>query len=388
MQYAYIHMSEVPFLFFSLLGVYLFLKLKPELPFEKQKVFYLMALALLGMYFTRTAGIILLISYILYLFFDKKYIAASALAGIFLICIGAWNLNAPSSNHYMQQVLMVNPYDVYQGKLTLKTGINRFVNNLKRYAGKEIPAVIFPFLDLGQNTPVKIIHYGIGIGLALLALWGLWYKFPEHKQRLLIFLYLAGSMAMLLMWPAQWFGSRFITPLMPFIILFALKGFNDFCSWTGKKAGLSRIAWIPYAAMLAVPFFIGIKPGQNTVSSIRDAHRSAKTKYPVAYQNFFNLGKWAKINLPAHSVVASRKPGLFYYTYQGPTCYYPTHSKTSTEFFKGLSDARASHLVMEELGYKTTPYLSFFTNNLPQNFQLLHTIPSPDTKLYRIIYPK
>ena len=388
MRYAYIHMSEVPFLFFSLLAIFLFLKLKPGLPLEKQMPFFLMALVLLGMYFTRTAGIILLTGFILYLVYDKKYIAASTLAVIFFICIGAWNLNAPSSNRYVQQVLMVNPYDMYQGKLTLKTGINRFVNNLKRYAGREIPAVIFPFLDLGQNKPAKKIHYGVGIGFALLTLLGLWYKFPEHKERLLIFLYLAGSMAMLLMWPSQWFGTRFITPLIPFVILFAMKGLHDLSSWIGKKTGWASASLIPGLALMAVPFFIGIKPGRNTISSIRDAHRSAKTKYPEAYQNFFNLGKWAKINLPANSVVASRKPGLFYFTYQGPTCYYPTNSKTSNEFFKGLFDSRASHLVMEELGYKTTPYLKFFTDNLPQNFQLLHTIPNPDTKIFRILYPK
>ena len=66
MQYAFIHMSEVPFLFFSLLGIFLFLKIKPGLPPEKQLPFYLMALALLAMYFTRTAGIILLIGFLLY----------------------------------------------------------------------------------------------------------------------------------------------------------------------------------------------------------------------------------------------------------------------------------------------------------------------------------
>ena len=310
------------------------------------------------------------------------------LAGIFFICIGAWNLNAPSSNRYVQQALMVNPYDIHQGQLTLKTGFQRFANNIKRYAGKEIPSVVFPFLDLGQNSPVSPVHYGIGIGIALLALLGLWYKFPEHKERLLIFLYLAGSMAMLLMWPTQWFGSRFVTPLIPFVILFAMKGLHDLSAWAAKKTGWAGVPIIPFAAFLAVPFFIGIKPGRNTISSIRDAHRSAKTKYPAAYQNFFNLGKWARINLPKNAVVASRKPGLFYYTYQGPTCFYPTNSKTTMEFLKGLQDLKAGYLVMEELGYKTTPYLSFFTQNLPQNFQLLHSIPNPDTKIYRILYPQ
>lgn len=388
MQYAYIHMSEGPFIFFSLLAIFLFLKLKPGIPYTKQPLFYLMAFSLLAMYFTRTAGIILLIGFLLYLLYDKKYLAASVLAFLFFVSLGTWSLYAPASNRYVQQVLMVNPYDANLGKLTIKSGIQRFGTNLKRYAGKEVPSVVFPFLDPEPNKPAKWPHYLIGVGIAVLTLTGLWYKFPRDPQRLLIFLYLAGSLAMLLMWPSQWFGSRFITPLVPLILLFSMKGLQDFSSLIAKRAGMRTFSYMPCLALLAVPFFIGIKPSRYNIGTLRDAHKYAQSKYPPAYQNFFNLGKWAKTNLPAQSVVASRKPTLFYYTYQGPSCYYPTNSKTTVEFMNGLRESRAGYLVMEELGYKTTPYLSFFINNLPQHFQLLHTIPNPDTKIYRILYPQ
>lgn len=389
MQYAYIHMSEGPYLFFSLLGVYLFILLRPERPYERQAVFYFMALVLLIMYFTRTAGLVLLLSVVIYLSYQKKYIASLILAGLFIITIGVWNLNAPASNRYLQVVTLVNPYNPSLGKLNIKSAAGRFVSNLDRYTGKEIPSVIFPFLKIEQSKPAKAIHYIIGIAVALSTLFGLWFKFPKQPVRLLIFLYLAGSITMLLLWPTQWFGSRFITPLIPLSILFGIKGLFDSASWFADKMRRPYIAWTPWALLITLPLFFGTRSGrQVNTNTVFGAHLNAKTKYPPAYQRFFDLGHWARTNLPPNAVVASRKPTLFYYTSRGYTCYYPTTSRTTVEFMKGLKESKATHLVMEELGYKTTPYLTFFINNLPQNFQLLYTIPGPDTKIYKILYPQ
>ena len=389
MQYAYIHMSEGLYLFFSLLGVYLFMRLRPEKPYERQAVFYFMALALLIMYFTRTAGITLMLSVVIYLSYQKKYLASLILTGLFIVTIVGWNLNAPASNRYLQAVTLVNPYDPGQGKLTFKSAVGRFVSNLDRYTGKEIPSVIVPFLKIEQSKPAKATHYIIGIAVALSTLFGLWFKFPKQPVRLMIFLYLAGSITMLLLWPTQWFGSRFITPLIPLSILFGIKGLFDSASWFADKMRRPYIAWTPWALLITLPLFFGTTSGrQLNPNTVFGAHLNAKAKYPPAYQRFFDLGRWARTNFPPNSVVASRKPTLFYYTYMGYTCYYPTNSRNTAEFMEGLKASKATHLVMEELGYKTTPYLSFFINNLPQNFQLMHTIPGPDTKIYKILYPQ
>ena len=68
--------------------------------------------------------------------------------------------------------------------------------------------------------------------------------------------------------------------------------------------------------------------------------------------------------------------------------FYPTQVKNYQEFLDGLKSAKATHLVVDELGYGSSRFLNPIVEGNPQIFTLLHSIENPSTRLYRINYPQ
>ena len=392
MRYSFIHMSEASFIFFSTLGIYYYYQIDLDSRLEKQKEFYFMLAACLIGYFIRSGGVVLLLALLIALAWNKKFIAAGIAIAFFLLPIMIWNTRAQGENRYVTAVLSVNPYDLSQGKLTVNTAIDRVKENIDRYTRKEIPYSIFGFLQrINDPTEKKDFYlYVIGVLVVLISLLGIFFKFTWNDRRLLLFLYLAGTMTMLLCWPTQWYGPRFIIPILPLIVLFLLKGVYELTHWISAKYALKPIKYVFYSLFLLIPFFIGrsqSNPLENK-NDLANARYIAHTRYTPPYQNYFNLGKWAKSNLPANSIVATRKPTLFYHTYGGYTMFYPTQVKNYQEFLDGLKSAKATHLVVDELGYGSSRFLNPIVEGNPQIFTLLHSIENPSTRLYRINYPQ
>lgn len=392
MRYSFIHMSEASFIFFSLLGIYYYYAINMNAPLEKQKVFYFMLTSCLVAYFIRSGGVVLLLALLITLMWNKKFLAAGIALAFFLLPILSWNTRSHGENRYVSAVLAVNPYDLSQGKLTMNTAIARIKSNIDRYTRKEIPYSFFGFLQkINDPTERKdVVLYAIGILIVVISLFGLFFKFSWKDPRLLLFLYLAGTMTMLLCWPTQWFGPRFIIPILPLIILFFIKGMYDLSQWLAAKFDLKPLKYVFYLLFFLIPLFIG--RSQSNVAEYKNdlanARFTANSRYTPPYQNYFNLGKWAKTNLPANSIVATRKPTLFYHTYGGYTMFYPTQVKTYQEFLDGLKSAKATHLVVDELGYGSSRLLNPIVEANPQLFTLLHSIENPSTRLYKINYPQ
>lgn len=392
MRYSFIHMSEASFIFFSLLGIYFYYKLDLNGRIEKQKEFYFMLAACLIGFFIRSGGVVLLLALLIALAWNKKIIATGIAVVFFLIPITIWNTRSQGENRYITAVLAVNPYDMSKGKITVTSAIDRIIENIDRYTRKEIPYSIFGFLQkINDPTEKKDFSlYALGLIIVLLSLFGILYKFSWQDSRLLLFLYLAGTMVMLLCWPTQWFGPRFIIPILPLIILFFLKGIYDLTQWLAVKYSMKPLTYVFYSLFLFIPLFIG--RSQSNVAehknNLANARFTANARYTPPYQNYFNLGKWAKTNLPANSIVATRKPTLFYHTFGGYTMFYPTQVKNYQEFFDGLKSAKATHLVVDELGYGSSRFLNPIVETNPQFFTLLHSIENPSTRLYKINYPQ
>ena len=98
------------------------------------------------------------------------------------------------------------------------------------------------------------------------------------------------------------------------------------------------------------------------------------------------MGSWANANLPQDAVITTRKPNLFYLTAKRKL----TGFKSTAEFnelLDGLKEKKVTHVILDQLGFSQTGrYLYPVIQGNPEKFQGLHTIPNPETYLFKFNY--
>ena len=209
-------MSEIPYLFFSLMFLIYFEKFYQT----KFKKHFLITITFLYLsYFTRTIGITLLLSTILFILIKDK-IDFKKLTFVLLgfIPFILWCLrNMSSPNNYISSFFIFSdPYNFDAGKLNLVTFISRIFRNLLYYLGK---VVVKDLARVGITFKNPFL-YIISISFWLLVLWGLIISLKKDYK--VIELYTLLYLAILLIWP--WVSIRFIVPIIPFLTLYFFIG--------------------------------------------------------------------------------------------------------------------------------------------------------------------
>lgn len=368
---ATIMMSEVPFLFFSILSFYIFTHLDLKLNPFRNPLFYLFLICLSFSYYIRTTGIALFGGIALYLLLKKRWTyIVSILSGFVLLAL-PWFLRgqALGGNPYLQQLLKVNPYRPELGAMGVSDLITRFLNNLTRYITKEIPNGVLPFISADYNSSTTIANWAIGIGIIILIGYGI-YK-TRSKYRLLIMCYLTGTFGILLLWPDVWFGVRFMLPIIPFLILVFIISLHQIL-----KQVISRfnITWkpSPLAFLIILVLFI---------SEIKELRVQAQNTYPPNWQNYFKVAVWMRENTKENVVISCRKPGMFY-LFSGRRTVYYTNTFDDLKMLDNFIKQGVDYVVLEQLGYGSTyRYLYPAIVKHSENFPVILHYKNPDTYL-------
>lgn len=227
-------MSEMSFLFFTMAALYSVTRIDYSIKPYNEKMFYITISCVLMSFYIRTQGLALFFGIIIYFLFKKKYLH---MVWSFLLCgflLLPWiiyiQINGGSS--YVQQLLMVNPYNQDAGTMTFIQLLKRMAINIQRYVVIEIPIACFPILE---TKAVIIRKTGWLIGLAIIALSVNGIR-RIKSYRMLILGYLIGTFGVLLLWPSVWFGVRFMIGIIPLIWLLTIAGiFNPLIPIFGKK---------------------------------------------------------------------------------------------------------------------------------------------------------
>lgn len=360
LQYSTIMMSEIPYLFFSLLVITLFVNsVTKENPFKDYQ-FYLVIVLSAFTFHIRTAGIALVGGLALYLLVIRnfKYLLGY-ISGFILLAI-PWIMRSQSigGNSYLQQLLLKNPYRKEKGMMGLEDLWTRFVTNLERYVGKEIPNGLLPSIEVVYRDEVTAMQLITGVAILGLIVFGL-VKLPKFRN-ILIF-YFAGTFFILLLWPDVWFGVRFMLPLIPFLMFLAAFGVYELFKLILSKIGLNAPS--PLVMLILLPLFF---------SQIGKLKESADGKFAPSYNNYLKIANWAGKNLPADAVVSCRKPSLFYLYSNRQAFKYPS-SYDYQKITNAFKDNRVTHVVVDQLGYSSTsrylvPYVQAnqvkFTNTI------------------------
>lgn len=389
LNYAIISMTEIPFIFTSLGTIYFLIRMeKQKLPFKDYN-FWLFFILLIFCYYIRPTGIVLIGGIILFLLFEKKWKLACIISAGFLICAFPWYLRNKSIGgyRYTSNITLKNYYRPELGPMqTVGDWLNRFEKNTVRYASQEIPSALLGYRIDDNNAYVnpkpKDRNWLAGILFIALGIIGL---IRIRMFKWLITLYMAGNFAILIIWPEVWFGVRLMLTIVPLLYLIIILALYDGVSWISKKLNLHekiRVSFLPFIFLL---FIFVLKDGITYLVN------SAKGSMPPGYAQYFEIAKWAKMNIPHTSVVACRKPELFYlYSDCKTTNYLLTINADS--LISNLKANKATHVVLDELGFSSTGrYLQPALLKNSEKFKLIsHTQDAdpkkPQTYLYEIHY--
>jgi hypothetical protein len=232
------------------------------------------ALAVLA-FFTRSAGLPLVVALLAALVLVRQFRAGAVLGGVFALPAGIWALRARRGGEgaYQDEFWMANPYDPELGTIGIGGLLLRVWSNLRLYV----------------------------------AGWVRRLRPRPGPAELFVPLYLG----LILLWPEVWSGDRFLLPLYPFILLWAGEVIWDGTLRWGRAAatGAASVGFL----VLALPALgAWMDLAEDAAACRRGATEDVFRCHGEGVMEFRDAAAWAGANLPGDAVVINRKPRIFY----------------------------------------------------------------------------
>jgi hypothetical protein len=310
-------------------------------------------------YFTRQAGLPLLIAAGLWFTLGRRWRALAAYAVAAGIPIFLWWLRTQRVGQatYMGEFWLVDPYDPSLGRIGVGGLVGRFGDNLIGYVTRFIPGGI-----VGGQTTWAVL---VGVLLALLALWG-WTVAVTRKVGVAE-LFLPLYLGLILLWPVVWSGDRFALPIYPLLFFYAGEGLVSALSRWGKPTIVA--AALIGSAAVAVPAF---GYWTRSVSTARVCASAARVAGPYAcwgagVNEFVRTALWSRSALPPGSAVLSRKPSIFYVMSGVPSRTFP-FSTDPAVLFAEVRNTGAHYLVVDQWDRQAFTYMGEVISQRPEAF--------------------
>ncbi|MFK7748677.1 MAG: phospholipid carrier-dependent glycosyltransferase [Kordia sp.] len=379
--YATIMMSEIPFLFFSLLCIWLFLKNDFSKPIFKNWHFLLLLICLSFSFYLRSIALALFVSMVCFVVIKKKWRYLLGFVGGFVVLYLPWMLrNSSASNTYVSQLSLKNPYQPEQGSIGFSDIIERISINIERYITKEIPSGLTSSKEIiYTDASAPITEWFIGFLLLIGIAFGI-YKLPKYST--FILLYVLAFFGLLMVWPSVWYGTRFLVPLIPLLIFLCIFGMISFLEWIQEKCIPKKIKNFTAILTVILLSFWSFMYGSDAVSKLK---LKAETEYADNYKNYFALADWIKENANATSVTAVRKEGLFYlFSQKNVTNYKKTLDKEAQ--LEHLKAKNVDYVIVAQLGYSSTSkYVVPVIDRYPNKFKMIKQLQNPNTYLMQFV---
>jgi hypothetical protein len=367
LRFSTITMSEVPFVFISMVTIYTFLRAAQDPRGIKSPWLYVSILMMSYAYYIKSNALAFAGGAAVYFLFAKDWKRALITLGGFGAIIFPWYLRTKKyGSSYMDQMAYINPYKPELGKLTTSTMIERIQHNIVRYLTGDIPLNIFPQDPAFDKAPLS--YWLLGIGMLLLMIWGL-YKLKDIK--LFLWGYFGGSLAILILWPTEYGYIRYVTPFTPLILLLSLNGVKELIA---LGIGEKNTRYVPY--FFLVLGFVYVKP-------IKEQQVQIEQPMSANYTNYFEIAKWAKKNTPKDAIFSARKPDMFIY-YADRLCVGDKPSLDDKEVMDFFRKNKVDYVIIEQLGFASTgKYLVPAIQKNMDKFDIVLQLPNPDTYLLK-----
>jgi len=373
LYFSTIMMSELPFIFFSMLSLYMLMSINYDKPFFKDKYFYLLIIFATYSTLIRSQGIALIPAVIICFLFAKKWKHCLGFIGGFIICSIPWTIRNSiagiGGNRYMQQILVANHLRPDEGTVTMEEFIKRGFDTVGMLISKAVPNVVMPYKEIDYSVAATFGDWMYGIILLSIIGIGFW-QFKQYKW--FLFAYILAVGAILFTWSAP-SGARYITTLLPFLEMGVVIGLFTIISWIFVKMKW-KMKFSPLI-LLVLCFF--------SFPQVKERRLISQYPFPPNMKNYIAIAEQMKREGLKDKVVSSRKPSLFYVFSNTHVCGY-LYTADRKALIEGLVNDRADYVVLEQLGYSSTGlYLYPAIQNNPELFELISHIPNPDTYLLR-----
>ncbi|QSE98010.1 ArnT family glycosyltransferase [Fulvivirga lutea] len=367
--YGSLMMSEVPYMFFSLLAIYFITNTDISEITIKNKNFILTILFMVIAYYVRSLGVAILGGLGLYFLISKNWKLLGASIGGLVVGGLPWFIRGQSlgGTSYMNQLKMINPYNPSLGVADFSDYIDRFWSNFSRYITREIPDALFNY-GPNYSQPIEFKEWVFGLIIVGLTTYGV---IKIKKYNWLILGYLLGTFGILMIWPDVWIGVRFIVPIIPILWIGLLKGFYELFKAIRGQQEISSV--VNYAPLVIILFLI---------SPLNELSAKAKAPFPPAWEQYFKVAEWIKQN-EKEAVVSCGKPSLFFiYAGDNFTMRYKL-SKDPAELIADLEKQRVDYVVIDQVYGNTFQYLLPAVRQYPNRFKQVLHLKNPDTFLLK-----
>lgn len=350
-------LSDVPFWAFTMMALWAFERLRPD----EWKRFALGVAALVLAYFTRSAGLPLVLAALAWLGWRRHWKQVAALAVIAGVPALLWWLRARSlgPGSYASEFWLINPYVPAQGRIGVGDLFQRIVQNDWKYMSVHLPIL----LTGGTGAAVVLLSV-----LTFLLAVGGWVRRVRAPRVADLFLPL--YIGLIFIWPDVWSGERFLLPALPLLLYYAadmllliLRRVAPAYAFTGGAAVLGLLL------ALALP---GIADAARTGRTCTALYR-AGDRYPcvgAVWDDFFELAELTPHMLPDEAVVLSRKPRLFHAVAGHRSSIYP-FSQDRTAFFAAVDSVGARYVIFDQLGGTADAYVRPALLGRPQAFCIM-----------------
>ncbi|MDE0395269.1 MAG: hypothetical protein OYK82_10860 [Gammaproteobacteria bacterium] len=310
---------------------------------------WIAGLAAVLAFFTRSAGLPLVLALGASLLLARRVAGAGALAaGVALPGI-PWYLRARTggAGAYQSEFWMANPYEPDLGTIGWLDLPARVWANLQLYAGSVLPGEWWP----GAGAGLSIL---LGTALLGLAGWG-WFAAVRRRSGAAEF-FVPLYLGLILLWPEVWSGDRFILPLYPLLLLYA----GEAVARSAKQLGAGGRATVSAAAFLllllpALPHRVNMARTAAACRQVVAAGDPLLCQGPGLIE-FRDAAAWSGASLPEGAVVLTRKPRIFY-LFGGPPGRTFPFTRDADRFLADADNAGADYLLLDRIDQVGLAYI-------------------------------
>ena len=374
LEYGHYILSEAPFVLFVVLSLWA--------ADRDDRVGATVAVGAAVLAFgTRTAGLAVLLALPLTWGLRKRVRRAAGAAGAAVAAMLAWGVYqsraAPTQASYLEELLLVDPYDPAAGAVGAAGLVARAAGNLWAYASRVIPQTLF-----GTDGPAAGLTLLAGLAIGLVALLGWARRSKEGLGAAEAFFLLYGGL--IAIWPAVWTDRRFLLPALPVLLLFLF----DLVSNVAPRLpeGIRRFAPVAVGLVLAVPGLAWtLERVPDRVECVA-LYRSGAPCDPPAQASLYRAAEWARENTPSDAIVVNRKPRLFWWYSRRQGDLYP-YSADPGVVMRAIDGMGADYVVVDQVSGTTARFLVPAIQAVQQRFELVYEGGNPTTYLFRLRPP-
>lgn len=358
-------LTEIPYIFFSILALYLADRYKEKIGVNNRYL-YFSVIAVYTAYYTRSIGVCLFVSIAGYFLLKNDFRKAAAYFCFFLSIIFLW-----ITHNFIFVDRSAYTVEFFGATGNLLQYVHRWLYNLVATVGKELPDLFFyPWLVNIDPYSVEFIpKFILGCIIALLLVRGFVLKLKQEGLNLADTYVIAYFFLMYLSWTHH--GARYLLPLMPFLLYYLIVAIKD----AAKNRKL-------FYTVIFLVILLGC------AGNIKEIIKQRNDPFTPAEKSFVAGVDWMKANVPKESIIVSRRPNWVYVYSNGYRGLKFITTKDTKRQFDHIISRRVDYIIIDRNKiYRddARDYLLPLVEKYKDRFEKVYAgVQEPHTYIYRV----